>query len=285
MRIGNREVGRPVFTIAEIGINHNGSLDNCRKLIAAAAIAGFDAVKFQTRTVEVVYSPDELEKPREHPWGATNGDLKRHLELSIDDYASIDVMCEEHGIMWFASCWDSGSVDRIEILDPPCYKIASACLTDHDLIRHTCETGKPIILSTGMSTAGEVDAAVAVVVDAGNELLLMHCTSTYPSQYDELNLRCIQTLQRLGVPVGYSGHEPGLTTTFAAVALGAVAIERHVTLDRTMFGSDQAASIEPQGMMQLIKGIRTIEQALGDGIKRVYDSELPIREKLRRCNV
>lgn len=285
MEIRGRQIGagHPVFTIAELGINHNGSLDNCRKLIAAAALAGCDAVKFQTRTVDVVYSKEELDKPREHPWGTTNGDLKRHLELSIEQYRAIDAMCQEHGLLWFSSCWDEASVDRIEDFDPPAYKIASACLTDTELVAKTCRTGKPIILSTGMSNLSEITHAVREIEAHGNDLLLMHCTSTYPSREEELNLRCIQTLQDLyGHPVGYSGHEAGLTTTYAAVAMGAVAIERHITLDRTMYGSDQAASVEPQGFAQLVKGIRAIERAMGDGVKRVYDSELPIRAKLRR---
>jgi N-acetylneuraminate synthase len=270
-----------VFVIAEIGINHNGNLDLARRLIAAAAAAGCDAVKFQKRTIDAVYTADELAQPRESPFGRTNGDLKRGLEFGRADYVAIDRACRHAGITWFASCWDDAAVDFIAAFDPPCYKIASACLTDHALLRRHRATGQPLLLSTGMSTIDEVDAAVTVV--GRDELVLMHCTSTYPSQADELNLRTIPTFaQRYEVPVGYSGHEVGLSTTVAAVALGAVAVERHLTLDRAMWGSDQAASVEPDGFSRLVKYIRAVERALGDGNKRVYDSEVPAMRKLRR---
>jgi len=281
--IGNREVGdnQPCFIIAEIGINHNGNLEIARRLIDAAVHAGCDAVKFQKRTVEVVYTPEELAKPRESPFGTTNGDLKRGLEFGLAQYQEIDRYCRQKGILWFASCWDETSVDFIEQFRPPCYKIASASLTDDSLLRHHRKYGRPIILSTGMSTLEQVDHAVEVL---GKEnLLLMHTNSTYPSKNDELNLRVLQTLaRRYGVPVGYSGHEVGLAPSIGAVALGACAIERHITLDRAMWGSDQAASVEPQGFERLVKDIRAVEKALGDGIKRVFDSELPIMKKLRR---
>ena len=281
--IGERAVGsgQRCYLIGEIGINHNGDLAIAKELIAAAAKVGCDAVKFQKRTVDVVYSPEELARPRESPFGTTNGDLKHGLEFGEAEYREIDDLCEGLGIQWFASCWDQGSVDFIEQFEPPCYKIASACLTDDDLLRYHRKTGRPIILSTGMSSFEEIDHAVAVL---GREnLLLLHCTSTYPSQLEELNLSVIPTAQqRYGVPIGYSGHEVGLVTTVVAVALGACAIERHITLDRSMWGSDQAASVEPQGFARLAKDIRAVESALGDGIKRVYDSELPIKQKLRR---
>lgn len=273
--------GAPTFIIAEIGINHNGSLDLAVKLIDAAARAGCHAVKFQKRTVAQVYSAAELARPRESPFGTTNGDLKRGLEFGAPEYDAIDRACRERGLLWFASCWDEASVDFIERFEPPCYKIASPCLTDHDLLRRCRQTGRPILLSTGMSTIEEIDRAVAVL--GREQLALMHCTSTYPSQTHELNLRTIAMLSsRYGVPVGYSGHEVGLATTVAAVALGASVIERHLTLDRAMWGSDQAASIEPHGFERLVKDITAIERALGDGIKRVYDSELPVMDKLRK---
>jgi len=282
--IGGRPVGpgHPTFILAEIGINHNGDVGIARDLVDVAVVAGCDAVKFQKRTVEVVYSPEELARPRESPFGATNGDLKRALEFGLAEYREIDAYCRERGILWFASCWDEGAVDFIEQFDPPAYKIASPCLTDDGLLRHTRATGKPIILSTGMSTLEQIDHAVAVLGE--RDLIILHCTSTYPARPEELNLRVIQTLQARfpNVPVGYSGHEVGLATTVAAVVLGAVLVERHITLDRAMWGSDQAASVEPQGLERLVRDIRVIEKAMGNGLKRVYDSELPIQRKLRR---
>lgn len=276
--------GHPTFIVAEIGINHNGDLELARKLIGAAVAAGCDAVKFQKRTVEVVYTPEELAQPRESPFGTTNGDLKRGLEFGYDQYAEIDRSCRALGIIWFASCWDNGSVNFIEAFDPPCYKIASACLTDDHLLRHYRSKGRPILMSTGMSTIEQIDHAVEIL---GREnLILLHCTSTYPSKIEELNLRVIPHLiDRYDVPVGYSGHEVGLYTTLAAVVLGACVVERHITLDRAMWGSDQAASVEPQGVARLVKDIRAIEVAMGDGIKRVYESETPVMRKLRRVGL
>ena len=281
--IGHRRVGAgaPTLIIAEIGINHNGSLDLAKQLIAAAAGAGCHAVKFQKRTVSLVYSAAELARPRESPFGTTNGDLKRGLEFGRDEYAEIDRTCREAGLLWFASCWDHASVDFMEAFAPPCYKIASPCLTDHDLLRRFRATARPILLSTGMSTLDEIDAAIAVL--GREQLVLLHCTSTYPSQAAELNLTTIHRLaERYGVPVGYSGHEVGLATTVAAVVLGAAAVERHLTLDRAMWGSDQAASIEPHGFGRLVKDITAVEAALGDGVKRVYASEVPAMDKLRK---
>jgi N-acetylneuraminate synthase len=283
IRIGDRLVGpgQPCYVVGEIGINHNGELDVARKLISAAALAGCDAVKFQKRTVDVVYSEEELARPRESPFGATNGDLKRGLELAEDDYRAIDDYCGIHGLPWFASCWDGGSVDMIEQFDPPCYKIASASLTDDALLRRHRETAKPIILSTGMSSIEEIDHAVEVL--GTYDLILLHTTSTYPAAVEELNLRAIATLRdRYGVPVGYSGHEVGLAPSLAAAVLGGCMVERHITLDRAMWGTDQAASVEPHGLARLVRDIRTAERAMGDGTKRVYDSELPVLEKLRR---
>jgi N-acetylneuraminate synthase len=281
--IAGRPVGHdePSFIVAEIGINHNGDLGLARKLISAAVTAGCDAVKFQKRTVDVVYTAEDLARPRESPFGTTNGDLKRGLELDQDAFAAIDEYCRMLGILWFASCWDEGSVDFLEPFDPPCYKIASASLTDDSLLRHHRRYGRPIILSTGMSELEEIDHAVEIL--GTDDLVLLHATSTYPSQPTELNLRAIATLrERYGVPVGYSGHEVGLSTTVAARALGACMIERHITLDRAMWGSDQAASVEPFGFQRLVRDVRAVETALGDGVKVVYDSEIPVQEKLRR---
>lgn len=285
LRIGNRLMGgsEPCFVIAEIGINHNGELDIAKKLIDAAISVGCEAVKFQKRTIEVVYKPEELEIARESPFGETNGDLKRGLEFGMEDYDQIDHYCRQQGIMWFSSCWDEASVDFMERFNPPCYKIASASLTDDNLLLHHRNKGRPIILSTGMSTMEQIDHAVDLL--GKDSLIIMHCTSTYPSKNKELNLRTVQTLRnRYGVPVGYSGHEVGLATTVAAATVGACAVERHITLDRAMWGSDQAASVEPQGFARIVRDIRAVEEAMGDGQKRIYESEVPIMKKLRRVD-
>jgi N-acetylneuraminate synthase len=283
VKIRERSIGpgQPSFVVAEIGINHNGSVELARALIDAAVAAGCDAVKFQKRTIEMVYSAEELARPRENPFGPTNGDLKRGLEFGADQYAEIDRYCRSKGIGWFASCWDELSVDFIEHFRPPCYKIASASLTDSNLLRHHRATARPLIVSTGMSTLEQIDHAVEVL--GRQDLILLHATSTYPSELRELNLLVIpRLLERYGIPIGYSGHEVGLYTTLAAVVLGACVVERHITLDRAMWGSDQAASVEPQGFARLVKDIRAVEAALGDGVKRVYESEVPIMRKLRR---
>jgi N-acetylneuraminate synthase len=283
--IGDKAVGpgQPCYVIAEIGINHNGDLEICRKLIDAAVAAGCDAVKFQKRTVDVVYTPAELAKERENPFGPTNGDLKRGLEFDEAAYAAIDAYCRAKGIAWFASCWDEASVDFIDRFNPPAYKIASASLTDDSLLAYTRAKGKPIIASTGMSTLEQVDQAVKVL--GTKDLILLHTCSAYPSYYNELNLNVITTLRnRFKVPVGYSGHETGIPSSAATIALGACVIERHVTLDRSMWGSDQAASLEPNGITRLVRDIRLIETALGDGVKRVEEREVPVRDKLRRVD-
>lgn len=269
------------MVIAEIGINHNGDMSLCQDIIEASTKAGCEVVKFQKRTVETVFSPEDLARTRESPFGTTNGDLKHGLEFGLAEYEEIDAFCETLGVRWTASCWDEGAVDMMEQFEPPFYKIASASLTDDDLLRHHRATGRPIILSTGMSTLAEIDHAVEVLGTAG--LVLLHCTSTYPSSADELNLRVIQSFKdRYGVPIGYSGHEQELSTTVCAVALGACVVERHVTLDRALWGSDQPSSLEPDEIARLVTDIRGVERALGDGQKRVYESELPIKEKLRR---
>ncbi len=283
--IGGRAVGdaEPCLIVAEIGINHNGDIDIARKLIAAAHLASCDAVKFQKRTIEVVYTPEELGKPRENPFGPTNGDLKRGLEFGFKEYKAIDEYCRMLKIPWFASCWDEASADFIAQFDPPCYKIASASLTDDNLLRHHRRFKRPIILSTGMSQLQQIDHAVEVL--GKDNLVLMHTASTYPAKVEELNLSCIQTLKRrYGIPVGYSGHEVGLSTSLAAATLGACMVERHITLDRAMWGSDQAASVEPNGIARLVRDIHTAERSLGNGQKRVLEGELPIIKKLRRVD-
>lgn len=281
-RIGDFCIGEGrIFVAAEIGINHNGDIETARKLIDVAVAAGCDAVKFQKRTVDVIYTSEELARPRENPFGITNGDLKRGLEFDQKEYEEIDHYCKEKGIKWFASCWDESSVDFIEQFSPPCYKIASASLTDDNLLRYTRAKGAPIILATGMSTLEQVDHAVSVL--GAENLVLMHCVATYPADWRELNLRVIQTLgDRYKVPVGYSGHETGLFSTLTAVALGACIVERHITLNRAMWGSDQAASVEPAGIQKLVKEIRIFEQSRGDGVKRLLESEIPVMKKLRR---
>jgi N-acetylneuraminate synthase len=283
VRVGERPIGegQPCFIVAEIGINHNGDIDLAKRLISVAVAAGCDAVKFQKRTIAVVYTPDELAKPRENPFGPTNGDLKYGLEFEQEEYEEINAFCRSVKMRWFASPWDEGSVDFLEQFALPVYKIASACLTDDNLLRHVRKTGKPIILSTGMSTYAEIDHAVEVL--GKEDLVLLHATSTYPAIYEELNLRAIPEMAaRYGVPIGYSGHETGIPTSVCAVALGACCVERHITLDRAGWGSDQAASLEPNGITRLVRDIRLWEQAKGDGIKRVYEREMPIIKKLRR---
>ncbi|MFH1616601.1 MAG: N-acetylneuraminate synthase family protein [Planctomycetota bacterium] len=273
--------GERVFIIAEIGINHNGDLSIAEKLIDIAHKSGCDAVKFQKRTVDVVYTAEELTKFRESPFGDTNGDLKRGLEFGQAEYEAIDDYCREKGITWFASCWDEGSVDFIDQFDPPCYKIASACLTDDDLLEYTRKKGKPILLSTGMSTVDEIDHAVDVL--GKDDLVIYHCTSTYPARNEELNLQVIKTLKaHYNVPVGYSGHEVGVSPSLMAVCAGACSVERHITLNRAMWGSDQAASLEPQGLERMVRDIRLWPTVCGDGKKVMYESERPIAEKLRR---
>ncbi len=283
LSFNNRKVGNghPCYIIAEIGINHNGDIEIAKKLIDLAKVAGCDAVKFQKRTVDVVYSPEELAKPRESPYGNTNGDLKYGLEFELEEYQEIARYCKEKNFHWFASCWDEGSVDFIDQFDVPCYKIASACLTDDELVRHTRSKGRPIVLSTGMSTVEQVDHAIEILDK--DDLAILHATSTYPAHYEEINLSVIPMLrERYGVPVGYSGHETGIPTSVAAVALGACIVERHITIDRTMWGSDHAASLGPSGILQMVRDIRLLEMAMGDGIKRVIEREMPVIKKLRR---
>lgn len=283
--VGNRLIApeEPVYIIAEIGINHNGSLELAKKLIDGALFAGADAVKFQKRTPELCVPRDQWEVERDTPWGRmTYIAYKHRIEFGYDEYAELDHYCRQRGITWFASCWDEPSVVFMEQFAPPLYKAASASLTDFPLLRTMQRTGKPLMLSTGMSEMVEIETAVATLGD--NQLLLAHATSAYPCPVDSLNLRMITTLQARypTIPIGYSGHEVGLAPTWAAVALGATFVERHITLDRAMWGSDQAASVEIMGLHHMVRNIRDIEQALGDGIKQVYPCELPSRRKLRR---
>jgi N-acetylneuraminate synthase len=283
VKVGNKLLGegQPCYVIAEVGINHNGDIDLAKRLISVAVAAGCDAVKFQKRTVDIVYTAAELATPRPNPFGDTNGDLKRGLEFGEEEYDEIAAFCKSVKIPWLVSPWDEPSVDFMEKYDTPVYKIASASLTDDALLKYVRKTGKPVLASTGMSTYAEIDHAVEVL---GKEnLILMHTTSTYPAKYEQLNLRAIPTMaERYGVPVGYSGHETGIPTTVAAAVLGACCVERHITMDRAMWGSDQSASLEPNGISRLVRDIRLCEQSMGDGIKRVYAEEVPVMKKLRR---
>lgn len=276
--------GLPVYVIAEIGLNHNGSIEIAKQLIDVAVEAGAQAVKFQKRTPEISTPEHMKDTPRETPWGTMTYLQYRHrVEFGLEEYREIDQYCSEKSIAWFASPWDEPSVEFLEELSVVAYKIASASVTDLGMLRKIRETGKPVILSTGMSTIEQIDAAVEALDT--QKLSLMHATSTYPLPPEEANIRMISTLkQRYGVPVGYSGHETGLQISLAAVALGAVSIERHITLDRAMWGSDHAASLEPKGFETLIRDIRILEQAMGDGVKRIYPGELAPLSKLRRVD-
>ena len=285
VHIGTSEVGdgAPVYVIAEIGLNHNGSIDTALRLIDVAANAGAQAVKFQKRTPEIS-TPEHMKNTlRETPWGLmTYLDYRYRVEFSREQYVEIGDYATMRGLDWFASAWDIPSVDFLEDLNVVAHKVASASVTDIGMLQVLAATGKPIILSTGMSTLEQIDAAVDVL---GTErLVMLHATSTYPLPAHEANLRTIATLQEryAGVPIGYSGHERGLQISIAAVALGAVAVERHITLDRTMWGSDHAASLEPQGFEHLVRDLRVIGEALGDGVKRVFPGELAPLAKLRR---
>ena len=287
VKIGNRMVGdgQPAFVIAEIGINHNGDLGIAKQMIDAAVHAGADAVKFQKRTPEVATPPEQQNQMRETPWGyITYLDYRYRVEFNEDQYCEIDKYCREKGIAWMVSVWDEPSVDFMEKFDTPAYKIPSASLTDTKLIHKARATGGPLILSSGMSTMEQIHKGVSV---AGEEnLVLMHCTSTYPCEPEELNLKMVQTLRSefSNIPIGYSGHEVGLVPSAVAVAFGACTVERHLTLDRAMWGSDQAASVEPGGFERLVKYIRVTEASLGDGVKKVYASEQSSLKKLRRMN-
>ncbi len=276
--IGNNS---PTFIVAEIGINHNGDLETARRLIDVAVSAGCDAVKFQKRTPELCVPDDQKTVERETPWGMmTYLDYRRRIEFGFEEYSQIDRYCAEKRILWFASCWDIPSVDFIRQFNTPCFKIASATLTDTALVEYISRQNKPVILSTGMSTMEEIRQSVSLLKN--NQLIVAHSTSSYACCHEELNLRMISTLQKeLGCMIGYSGHEDNILPSCVAVALGAVLVERHITLDRNMWGSDHKASLEPSGLSQLVADIREVEKSLGDGIKRVYETELESMARLR----
>ncbi|GAA1468152.1 N-acetylneuraminate synthase family protein [Microbacterium thalassium] len=275
--------GRPAYVIAEIGLNHNGDVELAKQLIDVAADAGVQAVKFQKRTPEICTPEHMRDTPRDTPWGTmTYLEYRHRVEFDHAQYVEVGDHAALRGLDWFASPWDVPSVEFLERLNVVAHKVASASVTDIELLEALRDTGKPIILSTGMSTVEQIDRALQVL--GTDRVVLMHATSTYPMEPEESNLRVISVLRDRypGVPVGYSGHERGLQISLAAVALGAVAVERHITLDRTMWGSDHAASLEPGGLNHLVRDIRIIETALGDGVKRVFPGELAPMAKLRR---
>lgn len=284
IKIGSRKIGdeQPTYVVAEIGINHNGDLDIAKDMIIKARDTGADAVKFQKRTPELCVPKEQSDLMRETPWGYISYmEYRKRIEFGKKEYEEISNLCEKLELDWFVSVWDGPSVDFMESFNPICYKLPSASLTDNNLLKKVRKTGRPIILSTGMSTLKQIGNAVKLVSE--DDLLITHSTSTYPCDPLELNLKMIETLRnRFKCPIGYSGHEVGLITSVVAVALGACLVERHFTLDRAMWGSDQSASVEPGGFRKLVKYIRVTEMAVGDGIKRVYDSEKSSLKKLRR---
>ena len=271
------------YIIAEIGINHNGSLETAKKLIDIASLSGCDAVKFQKRNPDICVPDHQKNIMRETPWGPmTYLDYKYRVEFGQSEYDNIDKYCHERKIAWSASPWDMDSLNFLLNYDIPFIKIPSAMMTHEELMRAAAKTGKKVIFSTGMSTLEEIDRSVRWMEEEEANFALLHCNSTYPSALEDLNLKCIQTFKkRYGCEVGYSGHEFRLGTSVSAVYLGATIVERHITLDRTMWGSDHLSSVEPQGLIKLVKGIRELEIALGDGIKKLTAGELPIRKKLR----
>lgn len=279
--------GQPCYIIAEIGINHNGSLDIAKQLVREAADAKADAAKFQKRTPELCVPLDQWEIQRDTPWGKMSYiDYKRKTEFGNLEYSAINQYASENNIDWFASPWDVESVDFLENFNPVMYKLASASLTDFELIDRILATGRPFMISTGMSTKTEIIETVNYIYEFNPDypLMIAHSTSAYPCKPEELNLNMIRTLGEMfpNTPIGYSGHETGLSTTVAAVALGATFVERHFTLDRAMWGSDHAASVEPQGLSRLVKDIRDVEIAKGDGVKKVYEAEISQMKKLRK---
>ena len=285
VKVGSKLVSEisPTYMIAEIGINHNGDLEIAKKLIDEAVKAGFDAVKFQKRTVKIVFTPEELARPRDSVFGNTNGDLKFGLEFDRSDFIEIDKHCKKSGIDWFASPWDNESLEFLQVFDVVAHKVASACLTDKELLKGMKATGKPVFLSTGMSNLDQIKTAVGLL-DPENTIL-MHAVSVYPAKQEQLHLSWIADLKKNfpNYPIGYSGHEAGVMPSVIAVAkYGAVCVERHITLDRAMWGSDQSASLEPEGMERVVKYIRSIPIVSGSGNKQILSEEVPILEKLRR---
>jgi N-acetylneuraminate synthase len=285
IQVGKKFIGegQPVYIIAEIGINHNGSIDIAKKLIDGAVDSGCDAVKFQKRTPELCVPKDQWDIERETPWGRISYiEYRRKVEFGFEEFLEIDGYCKQKGIDWFASPWDEEALHFLEKFKPVMYKIASASVTDLLLLGKVKSTGRPIMLSTGMSTMEEIETAVEFL--GTDNLLIAQSTSTYPCKLEELNLQVISTYKErfAGIPIGYSGHETGLAPTLAAVTLGTAFVERHITLDRAMWGTDQAASVEIVGLERLVRDIRDIEKSLGDGIKKVYESEYSNLEKLRK---
>ena len=284
IKIGGKEIGsgRPVFIVAEIGLNHNGDIDIAKKLIDVAVLSGCDAVKFQKRTPELCVPEEYKNVKRETPWGVmTYLEYRKRVEFGSKEYNQIDAYCREKGIVWFASPWDLPSIEFLKDYALPVYKVPSALLTHKEYLLKLKNIGSPIMLSSGMSDVELVKKAVSFIGE--DNIILMHATSTYPAKTEEINLRVLQTYMKMfSCPIGYSGHEVGLQITLAAVAIGANAIERHITLDRSMWGSDQAASVEPIGLMKLVRDIRIIENALGDGVKRILPSEEEVMKRLRK---
>ena len=275
--------GHPVVICAEGGINANGDVEIAKRMIDAAITSKCNSIKWQKRTIDVVYSSEELARPRESIFGDTNGDLKHGLEFDKGEYSELDKYCKSKDFTWWGSGWDEASVDFLAEFDVPCFKIASACITDDNLLKHHLQYHKPLIISTGMTTLRQVDHALEIV--GTDNVVLLHCVANYPADPKCLNLRVIQTLkERYNTPVGWCGHEVGLATTVAAVAMVANVIERHITLDRASWGSDQSASVEPQGLKRLVRDIRVVESAMGDGVKRVLPSEATVKNKLRRVD-
>lgn len=271
-----------IYMIAEIGINHNGDINIAKRLIDMAKAAGCDAVKFQKRTIDIVYSPEMLAAPRESPWGATQRAQKEGLEFGQAEYDEIDRYCRSAGIEWFASAWDIPGQEFLRQYDPPCNKVASAMATHHDFLEVVASEKRPTFISTGMCELEEIQTAVDLFGRNDCPFVLMHTVSTYPSPEEDLNLNCIRMMgERFGCPVGYSGHEASVSPSVVAAALGAVAIERHITLDRAMYGSDQAASLEEAGLRSMVAQIRKVHHVLGDGVKRITPREKKVAEKLR----
>ena len=271
-----------IFIIAEIGINHNGDVEIAKQLIDVAKIAGADAVKFQKRNIDLVYTKEMLDSLRESPWGTTQREQKEGLEFGLDEYKEIDVYCKEKGIEWFASAWDLESQKFLRQFDLKYNKIASAMIVYEDLLREVASEKKHTFISTGMTEFEQIDRAVDIFKRADCPFELMHCVSTYPMADEDANLNCIKTLcDRYQCNVGYSGHEVGLAVSYAAAALGITSLERHITLDRAMYGSDQASSVEPMGLIQLVGAVRKIEKAMGNGEISVNQKEISIAEKLR----
>ena len=271
-----------VFIIAEIGINHNGDLELAKELMKMAKDAGCDAVKFQKRTIDIVYTKEFLEESRESPWGTTQREQKEGLEFNESDYGEIDSYAKELDIIWFASAWDIPSQDFLKQFNVPYNKIASAMTTNLEFVEHVAKEGKPTFVSTGMTTLEEIENTVNIFKKHNCPITLMHTNSEYPSPEENLNLNCIITLkEKFNIPIGYSGHEPSVSPSLVAACLGATAIERHITKDRSSYGSDQAASLESSGLKNLVDMVRKLPVVLGDGVKLITDEEKKIAKKLR----